>query len=404
MYSKTLAKTWFAKLTKYSVRSVLSFFIIALSAGVITSLQAQTLKSGAKTSTNLPPIFLGQSAVMTGSTQSLGLEVRKGIEAALAEVNSKGGVKGRHLLLKSLDDQGDPKIAANNARELIKDNGVICLIGSTETAPSEAIAAALITEKIPLIGPVTGSDILRADKFSGVFHVRASYQQEVTRLAEQIAAMGMKSVAVVYKNDAFGTSNFANFEKAAQKLQIPVSATAVISNQTDINKNAATKISQSGSPVIVILSTYDVASDFIRQLRASGNAAMLISTSVIGAKALTDQLLEESRGMGMSQVMPYPWSTRTPVVSRYQNALKASGFGDKDYNYSSLEGYIAARIVIEALNKTEKNPSSQSLQATLENMGEIDLGGYSVRFSPRTREGSNFIDMTVVSATGTFLK
>ncbi len=371
---------------------------------VACALNSPAIAQKAALSDSLPPIFLGQSAVMTGPTQSLGLEARKGIEVALAEVNQKGGIQGRMVLLKSLDDHGDALVAATNAKELIKEAGVVGLIGTVGTAPSEAIAQIAKAERIALIGPLSGSDTLRGASRSNVFHIRASHGQEVTRLIEQIASMGMKSVSVVYQNDAFGISNLANVEATAQKLQLTVATKVVIASGAQANNTAVANLARNNAPVIVVLATYDVASDFIKQLRASGNASMLMTMSVVGAKALNDQLLHEARGMGMSQVMPYPWSAATPIVSQYQRALSSNGYSEKDYNYSSLEGYVAARVAIEALRKSGKDVGSTSFQSSLETLGAVDLGGYTVRLNSQTRDGSNFIDMTVISASGRFLK
>jgi branched-chain amino acid transport system substrate-binding protein len=365
---------------------------------------ADAQKSGASANTNLAPIYLGQSAVMTGPTQSLGLEARKGIEIALAEINQKGGIQGRMLMLKSLDDQGDALIAAANAKTLINEAGVVGLIGSVGTSSSEATAQVATAEHVALIGPISGSDTLRGAAQPNIFHIRASHSQEVTRLVEQIGSMGMKAVSVVYQNDAFGNSSLANFEATAQKLQLSVASKAVIASGAQANKAAVAAMAAHRAPVIVVLATYDIASDFIKELRAAGNSAMLMTMSVVGAKALNDQLLDEARGMGMSQVMPYPWSAKTPLVSQYHRALSGSGYGEKDYNYSSLEGYVAARIAIEALRKNRKEFTSANFQLALKTLGAVDLGGYMVRLNPQNREGSNFIDMTVISATGRFLK
>jgi branched-chain amino acid transport system substrate-binding protein len=387
------------------LRSCMQRYVMLLCAVcAIGVLNTHAQKVTAATLSNLAPIFLGQSAVMTGPTQSLGLEARKGIEIALAEVNQKGGIQGRMVLLKSLDDQGDAALATVNAKELIKNSGVVGLIGSVGTASSEAVAQVAGAEHIALIGPISGSDTLRGASQSHVFHVRASHGQEATRLVEQIGSMGMKSVSVVYQNDAFGTSSLANFEATAQKLQLAVASKAVIAIGPQANKAAVAAMAKNAAPIIVVLATYDVAADFIKQLRAAGNSSMLMTMSVVGSKALNDQLLEEARGMGMSQVMPYPWSAKTPIVSQYQRALSSSGYGEKDYNYSSLEGYVAARVALEALRKSRKDFSGASFQAALENLGVVDLGGYTVRLNPQSREGSNFIDMTVISASGRFLK
>jgi branched-chain amino acid transport system substrate-binding protein len=351
-----------------------------------------------------PPIFLGQSAVMTGPTQSLGLEARKGIEIALAEVNQKGGIQGRMVLLKSLDDQGDAAIASVNAKVLVNDAGVVALIGSVGTASSEAVAQVAGAQRIALIGPLSGSDTLRGASHPYIHHIRASHAQEVTRLIEQIGSMGMKAVSVVYQDDVFGNSSLVSLEATAQRLQLAVTSKAVIARGSHANKAAVAVMAKNNTPVIVVLATYDVAADFIKQLRAAGNSSMLMAMSVVGAKALNDQLLDEARGMGMSQVVPYAWSARTPVVSQYHRALSSNGYSEKDYNYSSLEGYVAARVAIEALRKIRKDFTSANFQAALETLGAVDLGGYTVRLSPQSREGSNFIDMTVISASGRFLK
>jgi branched-chain amino acid transport system substrate-binding protein len=353
---------------------------------------------------NLAPIFLGQSAVMTGPTQSLGLEARKGIGIALTEVNQKGGIRGRMVLLKSLDDQGDAAIALANAKELVKDNGVVGLIGSVGTASSEAVAQVSEAEHVALVGPLSGSDTLRGASHPYTFHIRASHGQEVARLLAQIESMGMTSVSVVYQNDSFGINSLEKLEIIAKNLKLSVTSKAVIARAPQVNKDAVILMAKSSAPVIVVLATYDIAADFIKQLRTTGNSSMLMTMSVAGAKALNDQLLDEARGMGMSQVMPYPWSASTPMVWQYQRAMINSGNSEKDYNYSSLEGYVAARVALEALRKSGNDFSRVSFRTALETLGALDLGGYVVRLNAQNREGSNYIDMTVISASGRFLK
>ena len=216
--------------------------------------------------------------------------------------------------------------------------------------------------------------------------------------------MGLRTASVVYQDDGFGKSSLASFKATAESLGMAVPTQKILSNDRSRTTQAAKDVAQANAQSVVIFATYDLAADFIRSSRSTGNGTMFMTASVAGSKALTEQLLDEARGMGVSQVVPFPWSTSVPVVASYQKAMKSSGYSDKDYNYSSLEGYIAARMTVQALKRAGKDINSETLTKSLERLGEFDLGGYVVRFGADEREGSKYVDLTIVGAGGKFLK
>lgn len=356
---------------------------------------------------NLPigvPIFLGQSAVFSGATQSLGLEARKGIEVHLSEINKLGGLNNRPILLKSLDDQGEPLLAVENAKQLIQTEEVIGLIGTVGTSTSEAVSSLAMSRRVPLIAPFSGADSLRISTNKFIFNIRASHRREAERLAKQLEAMGIKTVSIVYQNDTFGKISLERFQSVAESLGMQVLTKKILSSDRENIQISAKEVAVAAAQSVVIFATYDLASNFIRSSRSAGNSSMFMTVSVVGSKALTEQLLEEARGMGMTQVMPYPWSASVPLVANYQRAMRQSGYSEKDFNYSSLEGYVAARVAVEGLKHAGKDPSSESLFISLERLGSIDLGGYVVSFGTNDREGSKYVDLIVVGSGGKFLK
>jgi branched-chain amino acid transport system substrate-binding protein len=350
------------------------------------------------------PIFLGQSAPLSGPTEAIGLDVRRGVEAYLQSVNRSGGVNGRDVLLKSFDDKGNASLASLNARRLVQEEGVIALIASIGTKPSEAISEVASANRVPLVAPFSGAASLRSNERRYVYNLRAELTQESRHLARQLASMGLKSVAAAYQNDSDGIEGVNAFEQACRELGLTLVAKLQVGTSFAETKNAATALASKRPQAIMLFANYDVGVDVIRASRFAGYGAIFMTVSSAGSKALNEQLLDAARGMGMTQVMPFPWSEAVGLVSQYQKLMIESGFSAKDFSYGSLEGYAAARVLVEGLRRTGKDISAARLANALDGLGEMDLGGLRVSYSPQSRLGTRHIDLTVIGQDGKFLK
>jgi ABC-type branched-subunit amino acid transport system substrate-binding protein len=347
-------------------------------------------------------ILLGQSAAFTGPAAQLGIQMRNGIKAYFDFVNAKGGVHGRKLELKSLDDGYEPARCAPNTRSLIEEDKVFALIGYVGT-PTMAAAYPIHTQaKVPLVGPFTGAEILRAPFNRYIFHVRASYYDETEKIVEQVVSIGGKNIAVFYQNDSYGQAGLKGVEIAMQKRGLKISALGTVERNT-VQVESAVKTIQSVKPdAVVMISAYTSIAEFVRQMQKAGSTATFYNVSFVGSKALSDALGKDGVGVAISQVVPFPWGTAVPVVKEYQQLSKKAG--NADYNFGAVEGFLVAKVFVEGLQRAGRNLTREGFIDAMERMRDVDLGGFYVGYSPTNHAGSKFVDLTIIGRDGKFLR
>jgi branched-chain amino acid transport system substrate-binding protein len=347
-------------------------------------------------------ILIGQSAALSGPAQALGQDMKAGIEAYFKYVNSKGGINGRKLVLKSLDDGYEPERAKNNTQELIEKEKVLALLGYVGTPTSNAALPLFTAAKVPFVGPFTGAQSLREPFNRYIFHVRASYFDETEAIVDHLVRSSVNKIAVFYQNDAYGQAGLAGVERAMTKRNLKIVAKDTVERNTvDVTKAVGT-LSKSGAQAVIMISAYKSCAAFIRDMKRAEVSPQLWNVSFVGSKALSNELGEEGRGVHISQVVPFPWGSSAPVVKEYQRIISPDG--TDNYNFSSLEGFLAAKVLVEGIRKAGKDLNRESLVSAMERMGKVDLGGFTVNYSPNNREGSKFVDLTIISKNGKFMR
>jgi ABC-type branched-subunit amino acid transport system substrate-binding protein len=153
---------------------------------------------------------------------------------------------------------------------------------------------------------------------------------------------------------------------------------------------------------VIMISAYTSIAEFVREMKAAGSTTQFHNVSFVGSTALADALKDEGYGVAISQVVPFPWSPSVPVVKEYEDVLAKAGHAD--FNFSSLEGYVVGKVVVEALRRAGKEPTREKLVTALEGMSNVDLGDFIVSFSPTNHSGSKFVDLTMIGRNGKFLK
>ena len=356
---------------------------------------AQTaLAQGVTTDT----ILIGQSAALSGPAEQLGNEMKSGAEAYFDVINKSGGVNGRKIRLVSLDDGYEPEKAAANTRKLIAEDKVLALFGYVGTPTSNAALPIFTEAKVPFVGAFTGAQSLREPFNRYIFNVRASYFDETEQIVAHLVQQGITKIAVFYQNDAYGKAGLAGVERAMKARKLDIGATATVErNTTDVSAAVAT-LAKSDTGAIIMIGAYKSCAAFIRAMKLKGAFQQFWNVSFVGSKALSSELGDEGRGVQISQVVPFPWSDVTPIVREYQKLIG----GPANASFTSLEGYIAAKIMVEGLKRAGKNPTRESLVDGLASMGKIDLGGFTVNYSPTNHNGSSFVDLTIISRAGTF--
>jgi ABC-type branched-subunit amino acid transport system substrate-binding protein len=343
-------------------------------------------------------LVLGQSAAFSGPAAQLGIQMNKGGKIYFDMINAAGGINGQQIELRTLDDGYEPDRCKANTEKLIKDD-VFALFGYVGT-PTCLAALPLVNEaKMPFFGPFTGAEALR-DPFSrSVFHVRASYYDETALIVKQLTALDLKKIAVFYQNDSYGKAGLEGVKRALKPLGLePVALGTVERNTVDVAK-AVQEIVPKGPSAVVQISAYRSCAAFIREARKAGYGGTFYNVSFVGTQALADELGKEGRGVMISQVMPYPFATTTVISREYLEAVRKAG-GDAKPNYSSMEGYVAAKVLTEGLRRAGRNPTREALVNALESIQNASFGGFNVNFGPKQHVASRFVDLSMLTEEG----
>ncbi len=382
-------------------RRLAAFVVSAI--GITT--MAATGAARAETGVTNDTIVVGQSAPMSGPAAQLGQQMNRGAQLYFNAVNAAGGVNGRKIQLKVLDDFYEPDAAARNTKTLIDDTKVFALFGYVGTPTSLAALKVANPAGVPFFAPYSGASALREPFARNVFHVRASYNDETAAIVQQIHTTGLKRIAVVYNDDAYGKAGIEGVQRA---LKLPasqgvalVAQASVVRNTTDVKAAINTVLAQKPDAIVVI-SAYQTVAALVKGAQEQGYAGQFYNVSFVGTKALANALGKAGGGVIISQVMPYPYSGASPLVRDYQKLLKAEGI--TDFDYGSIEGYVAARVFVEGLKRAGRDLTREKFIGALESMGNYDVGGFNVNFSPSNHVGSKFVEMTIINSSGQVIR
>ncbi len=344
-------------------------------------------------------ILLGQSAALTGPAAALGQQFMAGAQLHFEKTNSRGGVNGRLIELQSLDDGYEPDRCAANTRKLI-DAGAFALFGYIGT-PTGVVALPIATAaRVPWIAPFTGAEALRVPFNRYAFHVRASYFDETAEIVKQLTSVGLQKIGVFYQNDAYGKAGLEGVNRAMKPLKLEPVALGTVERNTVAVEAAVKELLAKKPDAIIQIGAYKSCAAFIREARKAGFTGTFYNVSFVGTQALAKELGADARGVVVSQVMPYPYAPLSLIVGEYLAVGKAA-LGDKfEPGYGSMEGYVAARTIVEGLRRGGSNASPENLITGLETMRDFNLGGFYVDFSPTKHTGSKYVDLTILTADG----
>jgi ABC-type branched-subunit amino acid transport system substrate-binding protein len=359
---------------------------------------------GARAQDGITPsaILIGQSAAFSGPAAQLGIQMRDGAKLWFDQVNAQGGVNGRRIELRSRDDKYESKLAAENTKKLIEEDRVFALFAYVGTPTSQASLPIFTEARVPFVAPFTGAELLRAPFNRYIFNVRASYYDETEKIVEHLTRTGVNKFAVFYQNDAYGQAGLEGVKRALARRNLQIVALGTVERNTTNVADAVKAINAAQPEATVMISAYTSVAEFVRQMKAAGSISQFFNVSFVGSKALADALGKDGRGVMISQVVPFPWSPLTPIVKEYLDLAKRSP--NFDVNFSSLEGFIAAKVLVEGLRRTGKDPTREKFVAAMESMSNYEIGGFAVRFSPENHNGSQFVELSMIGRDGKFIR
>jgi ABC-type branched-subunit amino acid transport system substrate-binding protein len=351
-------------------------------------------------------ITIGQVAPLSGVLATTGAQMVLGGRIYFAHVNATGGVHGQQIKVDVADDGYKVDETVRLTREMLARPEVVALYGFAGTAN----VGKLLTDKVldeggaALVAPYTGGEPLRSPFNPWIFHVRAGYAAEAEHMVQQVTTLGMNRVAVMYQDDGFGKAGLIGVEAAMAKRGLKLVTAAGYERNTDKVDAAVKQIKAADPQAIIMISINRPTAAFVKQYRESGGGAQLLNISVVDPAELVKLAgLKNAHGLGISQVVPYPYMANLPVIREYQELLRKYA-PNEHVNYTSFEQFLGAKVLVEALRRAGPKPTRVRVIKALEGMGSYDLGGVTVNFSAGNRVGSRYVEVTVIGSTGKLLK
>lgn len=349
-------------------------------------------------------IIFGQSAAFSGPANELGINMRLGIKAAFQEANQRGGVNGRHLELKFMDDAYEPEAAITNTKQLIEDR-VFALIGAVGTPTSRSATPVAAEEGIPYVAPFTGAAFLRDPEWQNIVNLRASYNQETEEMVERLTQdLGIERIAVMYQDDSYGRAGYNGATSALARRGMEPVSVGLYPRNTLAVKTGLLDLRKGNPEAVIIIGAYQPVAALISWARFMGLDPIFMTVSFVGSNALAEELSSmEGRSSGagvfVTQVVPFPTDTSLPIVQSYHSAL--SDFAPAaEPGFVSFEGYLAGRLAIAALERCGQDVTRSCFLDIIRNEEPVDLDGFQLRYGPDDNQGSDAVFLTVIGRDG----
>lgn len=346
-------------------------------------------------------LTIGCSAALSGPLAGFGQDIKQGAEAALAHINSRGGVHGRTLQFNMVDDGYVPQRTTDNIKQMIGQGSAFALLSCVGTPNNTAILPLIEEAGVPYVAPLTGASSLRKGG-RNVFHVRASYTDEVRRLVQRLAGMGLKGIGVVYLDNGYGREMLDDATRSLAEQNIKPSVQAALATDGKNLADVLAKVAEA-RPAAVLLATAGAASvELVRGIKKTVPGVLMAGVSVTLTSDGLKQLGDAGSGIAVTMVMPDPNRAKTQLVRDYQAAMRAKG--QQDFTLGSLEAYVNMRVLAEGLERAGSDPSRPKLRTALAGIRNWDMGGFVVDYSGQSPYvGSRFIDLGVLNGAGRFL-
>lgn len=341
-------------------------------------------------------ILIGQNITLQNGKNDYGAAVMTGIETYLNVINLRGGVNGRQIILKTLDDDNKADKAEANARQLVEKEKTFILFGSIEGGPSTAVMKVANELKVPFFGPLAGSPTLRRPHQPLVFPVRAEHREEFRALLTQAKSLGITKVAFLRSDSETGQQHLANVKLICDELGMQLVLDMPFkSDVKEAQLDAyALQMENLGAQMVFNHGGIGVYETFIRKARAR-NVHTAIYAVNSGSAQLAKHLGPLARGMVFTQVVPSPWEKKTAITREYQEEFTKAKPG-QEFSYGSLEGYITAKALVLALRQAGSDLTRARFVTALNN-ATFDLNGLKISYKPDNHLGLAFVDLSIVT-------
>jgi ABC-type branched-subunit amino acid transport system substrate-binding protein len=366
-------------------------------------------------------VRVGMSAAFKGTAAGLGTEFYRGAQAYYEEINARGGVHGRTITVVGLDDNYEPLPCVKNTIQLLEKDHVFFLsnyVGTPTLTRALPVIKRYADQQVLLVGNFTGAQPQREAPYGEhVFNVRASYRQEMSSLVERFWGIGARTIGVYSQADAYGRSGTDGVARAlaARGARVAVETTYPRGARFEDDMGPAVNaLRRAGVDVVLCTGAYQGCGAFVRTARDLGWTVPISNVSFVGSDAMLRLLIQHGKATGRdytralvnSQVVPSYDDVSLPGVVEYRTlmerrspavppALRDDKYTPQTYSFISLEGFINARVIVEALRRAGPNPTRLGLRQALESLKNFDLGiGAPLNFGPERHQGLDSVYFT----------
>jgi branched-chain amino acid transport system substrate-binding protein len=348
-------------------------------------------------------ILIGQTIGITGSVAGIVKEINEGANAYFSMVNRQGGVNGRKIELRILDDKFKPELAKENADTLIRKDKVFALFQSRGTPQTEAILPVLAAYKVPLVAPSTGADMFHTPVNRWVFNVRTKYHSEVLKAIEHFNTIGFKKIGLLTyeKEDPLGLDGVNAFNKGMAAHKLTPAFVQIFPRQNPDFKATAERVNTAQPEALIVVSSGKNTVEVIKEIRAQGGQMQIMTLSNNSSKEFIEGLGSAAAGLIVSQITPPPDSVTTLLGQEFKAAAKAHG---ATMSYAAMEGFVSAKVLVEGLRRAGKNPTRNGFMRALESMQRTDMGGLLITYNEKDHSGSDFVELSLVDKNGRFMR
>jgi branched-chain amino acid transport system substrate-binding protein len=345
-------------------------------------------------------VVVGQVGPMSGLEASQGRAYSAGMQLYFDAVNKAGGLNGHTFKLVRRDDGGRPEDTVSVTRQLLAEDKPTVLAGYFGSRNINDLVAAGILEKerIALVGYRTAE--IRPET-PLLYNVRASLADELTKLTEHLATIGINRLGLFYEEGPGSQALLAAADESARKARATIIAKASYRAGTASAGAAIDAFLKQAPQAIIMVSSGAAAAAFIEQYRASGGVAQLFAHSGADIEQLSKRLSEEQmQGVAIAQVTPSPYKIASRLAKEFTDLVAKTPNLEVPVSYAMMEGYIAAKVIAEAVRRQGARPTREGMAAALDSMDNFNLGGYAVSYAPGKRSGSKFVELSIVTGAG----
>lgn len=345
-------------------------------------------------------LLIGQTVGVTGAVAATVKESMAGAKLYLDSVNAKGGIRGEKVQLITLDDKFDVKQAQENARILVEDRHVLALFMNRGTPHTEALLPLLAKHDIALIGPSTGAMVLHQPVKRQVFNVRSSYQREAQKAVQHLVTVGITRIALVHVDDSFGLDGLAGAQSGLEKASVKPQVVLKFDRTKPDFGILIPEVIKSQAQAVIWIGSGTAVADGVKALRAAGSSAQVVTLSNNASSGFIKLLGEQARGVIITQVLPSERATSYAFVKEAQDLARAQK--GLELSPAVLEGFVSAKVLVEALRRASPQPTRAKIITALEAMDKFNVGGLDLSFSSTDHSGLDFVDLSIIGAEGKF--